>query len=111
MQLTHVFINRSLPPISQGGQMPIKVFSVGMACNAAYGGGVIASITYERNGAIVIRKDRPFKQTAAGKPELVFDCLIIFPGGEYAYGIDDKQTEQPKQARQDAQPAAQSKGK
>jgi len=98
MQLTHVFLNRPLPPIAQGGQMPIKMFAVGMKCNDAYGGGSIASINQERNGTIVIRKDRTFvlRGQAPGK-DAPFDFVAIFPGGEYAYGVDEKP----------AQPAAQ----
>jgi len=97
MKLTHVFVSRSLPPIATGGQMPIKVFSVGTPCSPTFGGGVIASITMERNGAIIVRKDRPFAQAAAagGKP-LQFDYVVVLPGGEYAYGVDEPAGEQSK---------------
>jgi hypothetical protein len=102
MKLTHVFINRSLPAIAAGGQMPIKMFAVGTACNASYGGGVITSIAMERNGAIVVRKDRPFTMpAAAGVKATSFDFVVILPGGEYAYGVDEPAGEQSKgQAQQ-----------
>jgi len=103
MKLTHVFINRSIPPIAAGGQMPIKVFAVGTACNATYGGGTIASITMERNGAIIIRKDRPF--VTSGPPSIQFDYVVILPGGEYAYGLDEPAGEQSKGLGQTQQKA------
>lgn len=101
MQLTEILIGRAIPPIGGGGSLPIKRIAIGQQCSPAFGGGAVTSITLERGGVVIIRKDRPFRGKApTDKP---FDCVVLLPGGEYAYGVDEKPAEQ-KQAQQAQQP-------
>lgn len=111
MKLSHVFLNRALPAIGGGGQAPLKVIKLGQQCNAAYGGGQIVSLTYERSqGSLSIKKNCRFMVN--GGTEFFDRLLVPWVLVEYAYALEDEpvqnaQAPKPPVAQAPAPPAKQ----
>lgn len=89
--------NTRINPVNTIGEY----LRVGSACNPAYGGGVIASMEFSKaKGAIIVRKDKKFRDPADAKLG-EFDCVMI-PMSKVvcAYACDEVVPQQQPQQQQ-----------